>query len=106
VAHANSDGATVSPVKMMARVAGAIQGSNRAFAAAQSLLFELLLGYQSVDVAHRGRDPERDATLTLAAMEHLIAVVRAVDLFGGRGVAFAEACLVGRQVPWSCRDCW
>ena len=45
----------------------------RAFAAAQSLLFELLLGYQGVDVADRGRDPEQDATLTLAAVEHLIA---------------------------------
>ena len=45
----------------------------RAFAAAQSLLFELLLGYQGIDVADRGRDPEHDATLTMAAVEHLIA---------------------------------
>jgi hypothetical protein len=45
----------------------------RAFAAAQSLLFELLLGYQGVDVADRGSDPERDTTLTLAGMEQLVA---------------------------------
>ncbi|MFF0148004.1 Mu transposase-like protein [Amycolatopsis sulphurea] len=45
----------------------------RAFAGIQSLLFEFLLGYQGVDVADRGVDPEGDAVLTMAEMEHLIA---------------------------------
>lgn len=45
----------------------------RAFAGIQSLLFEKLLGYQGVDVADRGVDPDRDAVLTIAEMEHLIA---------------------------------
>jgi hypothetical protein len=45
----------------------------RAFGAIQSLLFEFLPGYQGVDVADRGADPEADAVLTLAEMEHLIA---------------------------------
>lgn len=45
----------------------------RAFGAARSLLFERLLGYQGVDVADRGADPEADAVLTVDAMEQLIA---------------------------------
>ncbi|WNZ12933.1 transposase [Streptomyces sp. 11x1] len=45
----------------------------RAFAGIQSLLLELLLGYQGVDVADRGVDPEGDAVWTLAEMEHLLA---------------------------------
>jgi hypothetical protein len=45
----------------------------RAFGAIRSLLFEHLLGYQGVDVADRGTDPEADAALTMAEMEHLIA---------------------------------
>ena len=42
-------------------------------AAIQTLLFEHLLGYTGVDVADRGADPEGDAVLTVAEMEHLIA---------------------------------
>jgi len=45
----------------------------RAFGRIQSLLFEHLLGYQGVDVADRGADPEGDAVLTVGGMEHLIA---------------------------------
>jgi hypothetical protein len=49
------------------------QAVKRAFGAIQSLLFEHLLGYQGVDVADRGLDPEADAVLTVEAMEHLVA---------------------------------
>src|SRR5262249_41463086 len=49
------------------------QAVERAFAAVQSLLFEHLLGYTGVDVADRGADPQADAVLTVADMEHLIA---------------------------------
>jgi hypothetical protein len=49
------------------------QAVERAFGAVQSLLLELLLGYRGVDVADRGADPEGDAVLTVAEMEHLIA---------------------------------
>jgi hypothetical protein len=49
------------------------QAVERAFAGIQSLLFELLTGYRGVDVADRGADPEADAVLTLAEMEHAIA---------------------------------
>ena len=45
----------------------------RAFGALRSLLFEHLPGYTGVDVADRGADPEGDAVLTMAGMEHLIA---------------------------------
>ena len=45
----------------------------RAFGIIQSLLFEFLPGYQGVDVADRGADPEGDAVLTLAEMERLVA---------------------------------
>jgi transposase InsO family protein len=49
------------------------QSVERSFGGIQSLLFEFLLGYQGVDVADRGADPEQDAVLTIAQMEHLIA---------------------------------
>jgi hypothetical protein len=49
------------------------QAVERAFAAIQSLLLEYLLGYRGVDAADRGADPEADAVLTIAEMEHLIA---------------------------------
>ena len=45
----------------------------RTFAGIQSLLFELLPGWQGIDVADRGEDPAGDAILTLAEMEHLVA---------------------------------
>ena len=49
------------------------QAVERAFGAIRSLLFEHLLGYQGIDVADRGEDPEADAVLTIAEMEHLLA---------------------------------
>jgi hypothetical protein len=49
------------------------QSVERAFGGIRSLLLELLLGYQGVDVADRGVDPEVDAVLTVEQMEHLIA---------------------------------
>lgn len=49
------------------------QAVERTFAAIQSLLFEHLLGYQGVDVADRGVDPEADAALTIVETEHLLA---------------------------------
>ncbi len=49
------------------------QAVERAFGAIRSLLFEHLLGYQGIDVADRGVDPEADAVLTVVEMEHLIA---------------------------------
>jgi len=45
----------------------------RTFAGIQSLLFELLPGWQGIDVADRGEDPAGDAVLTLAEMERLFA---------------------------------
>ncbi|MFG3602642.1 COG3415 family protein [Micromonospora chersina] len=45
----------------------------RTFASIQSLLFEVLPGFQGIDVADRGADPEADAVLTVAEMEYLIA---------------------------------
>lgn len=45
----------------------------RAFNTIRQLLFAKLPGYTGVDVADRGRDPEGDACLTVAEMEHLIA---------------------------------
>jgi hypothetical protein len=45
----------------------------RSFGSARSLLFENLLGYTGVDSSERGLDPEKDAILTIDAMEHLIA---------------------------------
>ena len=49
------------------------QACERAFGAIQSLLFEQLPGFRGVDVADRGADPEGDAVLTLAGIEHLVA---------------------------------
>ncbi len=49
------------------------QAVERAFGAIQSLLFGLLPGYQGIDTADRGRDPEADACLTVSEMEHFIA---------------------------------
>jgi transposase InsO family protein len=49
------------------------QAVERAFGGIQSLLLEMLPGYRGVDVADRGADPEADAVLTVAEMEHLIA---------------------------------
>jgi transposase InsO family protein len=48
------------------------QSVERAFGGIRSLLLELLLGYQRIDVADRV-DPEVDAVLTVEQMEHLIA---------------------------------
>ncbi|MEU1216704.1 transposase [Streptomyces sp. NPDC005790] len=45
----------------------------RAFAAIQSLLLELVPGWRGIDVADRGADPEADAAWTVADMEHLLA---------------------------------
>ncbi|MFD6986764.1 transposase, partial [Streptomyces sp. NPDC059956] len=45
----------------------------RAFAAVKTMLFEHLLGFTGTDVADRGADPEGDAVLTLAQIEHVIA---------------------------------
>ena len=45
----------------------------RAFGSLRSLLFEHLPGYSGIDVADRGADPEADAVLTMAQMEHLVA---------------------------------
>ncbi len=49
------------------------QAVERAFGVLRSLLFEHLLGYQGVDVADRGVDPENDAVLTVAQMHDLVA---------------------------------
>jgi hypothetical protein len=49
------------------------QAVERTFGMLRSLLLEHLLGYCGVDVADRGADPEADAVLTVAQMEHLIA---------------------------------
>lgn len=45
----------------------------RVFGSIRSLVFEKLAGYTGVDVSDRGADPEGDAVLTLAEMEHFIA---------------------------------
>ncbi|MEU5439862.1 transposase [Streptomyces griseofuscus] len=49
------------------------QAVERTFGAIQSLLFRILPGFQGIDSADRGVDPEGDACLTVAEMEHLIA---------------------------------
>jgi hypothetical protein len=49
------------------------QAVERAFSGIQSLLLEMLPGYRGIDVADRGADPEADAVLTVAQIEHLIA---------------------------------
>jgi hypothetical protein len=45
----------------------------RVFGSIRSLVFEKLAGYTGIDVSDRGADPEGDAVLTLAEMEHFIA---------------------------------
>jgi len=45
----------------------------RVFGSIRSLLFEWLPGYTGIDVADRGADPEGDAVLTMAELEHMIA---------------------------------
>ncbi|MFF8536932.1 transposase [Streptomyces sp. NPDC015532] len=45
----------------------------RQFLTIQTMLFEHLLGFTGGNVADRGADPERDASLTLAQAEHIIA---------------------------------
>ncbi|MEU5547585.1 transposase [Streptomyces sioyaensis] len=45
----------------------------RQFLTVQTMLVEHLLGFTGGDVADRGADPERDASLTLAQAEHIIA---------------------------------
>lgn len=45
----------------------------RQFLTVQTMLFEHLLDFTGGDVADRGADPERDASLTLAQVEHIIA---------------------------------
>ncbi|WP_035791362.1 DDE-type integrase/transposase/recombinase [Kitasatospora mediocidica] len=49
------------------------QAVERVFGSIRSLLFEWLPGYTGVDAADRGADPQGDAVLTIAEMEHLIA---------------------------------
>ncbi|MFJ2263707.1 hypothetical protein ACIOKD_36360 [Streptomyces sp. NPDC087844] len=49
------------------------QAVERAFGAIRSMLFEYLPGYIGVDASDRGVDPEGDAVLTIAEMEHLLA---------------------------------
>ncbi|MEV5787955.1 transposase [Streptomyces sp. NPDC052287] len=49
------------------------QTVERAFGAIRSMLFEYLPGYIGVDASDRGVDPEADAVLTIAEMEHLLA---------------------------------
>ncbi len=64
-------GANIVPSRVMRPADKA--AVERAFGAIRSLLFEHLLGYQGIDVADRGADPEADAVLTVEAMEHLVA---------------------------------
>jgi len=64
-------GANILPARVLRPVDK--HAVERAFGAIQSLLFEFLPGYQGVDVADRGADPEADAVLTMAEMDHLIA---------------------------------
>ncbi|MFD8044836.1 transposase [Streptomyces chartreusis] len=45
----------------------------RQFLTIQTMLFEHLLGFTGGNVADRGADPERDASLTLTQAEHVIA---------------------------------
>ncbi|MFE7567749.1 transposase [Streptomyces sp. NPDC057539] len=49
------------------------QAVERVFGSIRSLLFEHLPGYTGIDTADRGAEPERDGTLTIDAMEHVIA---------------------------------
>jgi hypothetical protein len=49
------------------------QAVERVFGSIRSLLFEHLPGYTGIDATDRGADPEGDAVLTIAEMEHVIA---------------------------------
>ncbi len=49
------------------------QAVERVFGSIRSLLFEYLPGYTGIDATDRGADPEGDAVLTVAEMEHVIA---------------------------------
>ncbi|MER6422933.1 transposase [Streptomyces sp. NPDC001137] len=64
-------GATIRPSRVLRPTDK--QAVERAFGAIQSLLFRVLPGYQGVDSSDRGIDPESDACITVAEMEHLIA---------------------------------
>lgn len=64
-------GANILPARVLRPIDK--QAVERAFGGIQSLLLEYLLGYRGVDVADRGTDPEADAVLTIAEIEHLIA---------------------------------
>ncbi|MCX5076950.1 transposase [Streptomyces sp. NBC_00513] len=64
-------GATIRPSRVLRPTDK--QAVERAFGAIQSLLFRILPGYQGIDSSDRGTDPEGDACLTVAEMEHLIA---------------------------------
>ncbi|MFF2411650.1 hypothetical protein [Streptomyces sp. NPDC058092] len=64
-------GATIRPSRLLRPTDK--QAVERAFGAIQSLLFRILPDYQGVDSSDRGIDPEGDACLTVAEMEHLIA---------------------------------
>src|ERR1019366_2714720 len=64
-------GANILPARVLR--SSDLHAIERAFGAIQSLLFEFLPGYQGVDVADRGADPEADAVLTVAEVERLVA---------------------------------
>lgn len=64
-------GATIRPSRVLRPTDK--QAVERAFGAIQSLLFRILPGYQGVDSSDRGIDPEGDACITVAEMEHMIA---------------------------------
>ena len=80
-------GVDLLPARMMRPTDKA--ACERAFAGIQSLLLEFLLGYQGVDVADRGADPEGDAAWTLAEMGHLLAtwIVKVFTDWSARSIA-------------------
>lgn len=72
------------------------QAVERAFGAIRSLLFELPVGYQGIDVVDRGTDPEADAVLTMTAMERQ-ALPLARSLHNADSI-FGEGLDVGNEV--------
>ncbi|MEY9875871.1 hypothetical protein ABH931_005378 [Streptacidiphilus sp. MAP12-33] len=68
---ARSLGVDLLPARMMRPSDKA--ACERAFGGINSMLLQMLLGYQGVDVADRGIAPEDDAVWTLEQMEHLLA---------------------------------